>query len=178
MPAAGELQLSGDGASRYKEFEVTTRHLGGERKDITVSYVWSRGLADLNHYDQFFGNQRTPLVRANEYGPIATDVRHRLMVRGTLGLPGSWSMAPVLELRPGFPWSAVDEFQDFVGPRNRSGRLPMVQLARPGAGAAVAFPQVPLPRRHAGLQPVWTVGASRRPEQPDVARLRRGVQPD
>lgn len=127
VPAAGELRLSGDGASRYKEFEVTTRHLGGERKDITVSYVWSRGLADLNYYDQFFGNLRTPLVRANEYGPVATDVRHRLMVRGTLGLPGSWSMAPVLELRPGFPWSAVDEFQDFSGPRNRGGRLPMVK---------------------------------------------------
>jgi hypothetical protein len=126
-PAVGELQLSGDGASRYQEFEVTTRHLGGERKDITVSYVWSRGLADLNHYDQFFGNLRTPLVRANEYGPITTDTRQRLMVRGTLGLPGSWNMAPVLEIRPGFPWSAVDEFQDFVGPRNRSGRLPMVK---------------------------------------------------
>ena len=45
-------------------------------------------------------------------------------------------MAPVLELRSGFPWSAVDEFQDFVGVRNRAGRLPAVRtldftLARP-----------------------------------------------
>lgn len=127
VPAAGELQLAGDGTSRYDEVEVTTRHLGGERKDLTVSYVWSRGLADLNNYDQFFGNLRTPLVRDNEYGPIATDVRHRLMVRGSLGLPGTWSVAPVFEVRPGFPWSAVNEFQDFVGPRNRSGRLPKVR---------------------------------------------------
>lgn len=126
-PAAGALRLSGDGRSRYQEFEITTRHLGGERKDVTVSYVWSRGQADLNHYDQFFGNLRTPLVRANEYGPIATDARHRLMVRGTIGLPGFWNVAPVLEVRPGFPWSAVDEVQDFAGPRNRSGRLPMVK---------------------------------------------------
>jgi hypothetical protein len=41
-----------------------------------------------------------------------------------IGLPGQWDFAPVLELRSGFPWSAVDEFQDFVGPRSRSGRLP------------------------------------------------------
>ena len=42
----------------------------------------------------------------------------------------------MLELRSGFPWSAVNEFQDFVGPRNRAGRLPAVRtldfsLARP-----------------------------------------------
>ena len=57
-------------------------------------------------------------------------------MRGTIGLPGKWDFAPVLELRSGFPWSAVDEFQDFVGPRNRAGRLPAVRtldftLARP-----------------------------------------------
>jgi hypothetical protein len=33
----------------------------------------------------------------------------------------------VLEIRSGFPWSAVDEFQDFVGPRNAAGRLPVVR---------------------------------------------------
>jgi hypothetical protein len=42
----------------------------------------------------------------------------------------------VIELRSGFPWSAVDEFQDFVGERNRAGRLPPVRtfdfsLSRP-----------------------------------------------
>jgi hypothetical protein len=29
-------------------------------------------------------------------------------------------------VRSGFPWSAVDEYQDFVGERNRAGRLPVV----------------------------------------------------
>jgi hypothetical protein len=40
------------------------------------------------------------------------------------------------EWRSGFPWSAVNEFQDFVGERNTTGRLPKVStldftLARP-----------------------------------------------
>jgi hypothetical protein len=101
-----------------------------------LSYVWARGSADLNNYDEFYGNFRNPIIRANESNLIATDVRHRLLLRGTIGLPGSWDFAPVLELRSGFPWSAVNEFQDFVGPRSRSGRLPMVRtldfsLARP-----------------------------------------------
>jgi hypothetical protein len=135
-PGRGELRLSSTGASSYREFEATTRYLGGERRDMTVSYVSARGIADLNSYDQFFGNLRNPIVRANERNLIPTDVRHRLLVRGTVGLPGKWDFAPVLEVRSGFPWSAVNEFQDFVGPRNRAGRLPRVQtldfsLSRP-----------------------------------------------
>ena len=135
--AARELTLSSSaGLSRYKELEVTTRYLGGERRDVTLSYVWAKGTADLNSYDLFYGNLRTPIVRPNENNLIPTDVRHRLLLRGTLGLPGKWDFAPILELRSGFPWSAVDEFHDFVGPRNRAGRLPVVRtldftLARP-----------------------------------------------
>ena len=94
------------------------------------------GSADLNNYDQFYGNLRNPIIRPNEHNLIPTDVPHRLLVRGTIGLPGRWDFAPVLEVRSGFPWSAVDEFQDFVGARNRAGRLPRVRtfdfsLARP-----------------------------------------------
>ena len=135
--AARELTLSSSaGLSRYKELEATTRYLGGERRDVTVSYVWAKGTADLNSYDLFYGNLRTPIIRPNENNLIPTDVRHRLLVRGTVGLPGKWDFAPLLELRSGFPWSAVDEFHDFVGPRNRAGRLPVVRtldftLARP-----------------------------------------------
>jgi hypothetical protein len=132
----GELRLTSAGTSAYRELEATTRYLGGGRRDLTISYVWARGEADLNNYDQYFGNLRNPILRANDHSLIPTDVRHRLVVRGTLGLPGQWDFAPVLELRSGFPWSAVDEFQDFVGVRNRAGRLPPVRaldfsLARP-----------------------------------------------
>lgn len=135
-PAAGALRLASSGSSRYREVESTVRYLGGERRDLTMSYVWARGTADLNTYDDFYGNFRNPIVRANEHNLISTDVRHRLLLRGTIGLPGTWDFAPVLELRSGFPWSAVNEFQDFVGPRSRAGRLPAVRtldfsIARP-----------------------------------------------
>jgi hypothetical protein len=126
-PDAGTLRVSSHGTSRYTETEATTRYLGGERRDLTLSYVWARGTADLNNYDQFYGNLRNPIVRANENNLTPTDVRHRVLLRGTVGLPRQWDFAPVLELRSGFPWSAVDEYQDFVGPRNRAGRLPAVR---------------------------------------------------
>lgn len=135
-PEAGALRLASTGESRYREVESTIRYMGGPRRDLTLSYVWARGTADLNQYDEFYGNFRNPIIRPNERSLTGTDVRHRLLLRGTVGLPGQWDLAPVLELRSGFPWSAVDEFQDFVGPRNRSGRLPTVRtldfsLARP-----------------------------------------------
>ena len=126
-PSRGEILLSSTGASRYWELELTGRYLGGERRDITVSYVRSHGVADLNNYDQFYGNLRNPILRPNEHNLIPTDVPNRLIVRGMIGLPGKWDLAPVIEIRTGFPWSAVDEFQDFVGSRNRSGRLSAVR---------------------------------------------------
>lgn len=125
-PENGTLLLSSGGSSRYREFESTVRFMGGARRDLTLSYVLARGTTDLNNYDQFYGNFRNPIVRPNEHGPSTADVRHRLLLRGLVGLPGGWDLSPVLELRSGFPWSAVDEYQDFVGPRNRSGRLPAV----------------------------------------------------
>jgi hypothetical protein len=134
--AAHDILLSSTGISRYQEVEATTRYLGGERRDLTVSYVWARGTANLNNYDQFFGNLRNPIIRGDENNLTPTDVRHRVVVRGTIGLPAQLDFIPVLELRSGFPWSAVDEFQDFVGPRNQAGRLPFVHtldftLSRP-----------------------------------------------
>jgi hypothetical protein len=125
-PAAGTIRLSSSGTSRYWEAEATVRYLGGENRDVTVSYVRSQGTADLNNYDQFYGNLRNPILRANENNLIATDVPNRLIARGTFGLPGKWVFAPVVEVRSGFPFSAVDEFLDFVGPRSRAGRLPTV----------------------------------------------------
>jgi hypothetical protein len=132
------LALASSGTSKYWEVEATGRYLANERRDLTVSYVRAHGTSDLNEYDDFFGNFRNPIIRANANSLSGTDVPHRLIVRGALGLPGHWTFSPIWEWRTGFPWSAVDEYQDFVGERNRSGRLPNVStldfsLARPWA---------------------------------------------
>lgn len=154
--AAGRLRLSSTGRSRYREIETTTRYVARQR-DVTVSYVWARGTADLNNYDQFYGNLRHPIVRTNEFNLIPTDVRHRLLVRGTVGIPGRWELAPVFELRSGFPWSAVDEFFDFRGPRSRAGRLPTVHTL----DVAASRPwQVGKYRFRAGLKAYNVFGAA------------------
>jgi hypothetical protein len=122
----GVLTLASGGESRYWEIETTGRFLASEYRDLTVSYVRSKSTRDLNDYDQFYGNFRNPIIRDNANGLSPTDVPNRIIVRGSIGLPGKWVINPIYEWRTGFPWSAVNEFQDFVGPRNESGRLPNV----------------------------------------------------
>ena len=122
----GVLTLGSVGASEYWEVETTGRYLANQYRDLTVSYVHSHGTRNLNDYDQFFGNFRSPIIRPDEHSLSSTDVPNRVIVRGTIGLVGKWVLSPLYEWRSGFPWSAVDEFQDFVGPRNQSGRLPNV----------------------------------------------------
>src|SRR4029453_10212427 len=112
----GALLLSSTGASKYWELETTGRYLANDRHDVTVSYVRSHSTRDLNDYDEYFGNFRNPIIRANENSLSATDVPHRVIVRGSLGLPGTWVFSPLYEWRTGFPWSAVNDFQAFVGP--------------------------------------------------------------
>ena len=172
------LTLGSAGESKYWEVETTGRFLASEHRDLSVSYVRSEGTRDLNDYDQFFGNFRNPIIRANENSLSPTDVPNRLIVRGTIGLPGKWVFSPVYEWRTGFPWSAVNEFQDFVGARNRTGRLPTVStldftLARPWQFRRYRFT--------AGLK-VYNAfergQRARRPEQPRVTGLWDVLQPD
>jgi carboxypeptidase family protein len=125
-PTRGVLTLGSSGGSKYWEFETTGRFLANEHRDLSVSYVRSKSTRDLNDYDQFYGNFRNPIIRPNENSLSPTDVPNRLIVRGTLGVGGGWVFAPLYEWRTGFPFSAVNEYQDFVGERNRAGRLPKV----------------------------------------------------
>ncbi len=120
------LTLGSVGASEYWEVETTGRYLANQYRDLSVSYVHSSSRRNLNDYDQFFGNFRNPIIRPDEHSLSSTDVPNRVIVRGTIGLVRKWVLSPLYEWRSGFPWSAVDEFQDFVGPRNRSDRLPNV----------------------------------------------------
>ncbi len=72
---------------------------------------------------------------------------NRLLIRGLIGIGSKWDAAPVLELRSGFPWSAVDEFQDFVGPRSRADRLPAVTTFDIAVTRPFRFKKLHVPRR-------------------------------
>ena len=120
----GALLLSSSGKSRYTELQFILNYNRPKTVELTASYVFSRSRGDLNSADRFFGDYPSFVVRPNEYGPLPFDAPHRFLVSGNLYLPHDIQLAPVFEARSGFPFSVVNERLDFVGSRNRAGRLP------------------------------------------------------
>jgi len=119
------IVLSTTGESRYEETEVGVRYAVSTKAETTISYVHSRDRADLNSFDLYFGNNRDPLIRANQFGPAPVDVPHRLLIRGSYELPWELRFDPLIDLHTGFPYSTLTQDQaQYVGGRNEAGRYP------------------------------------------------------
>ena len=121
---AGALQLSSAARSRYTELQFILNYNKPGFADFTASYVISRSRGDLNTADRFLGDYPSYVVRPNEYAPLPFDVPQRFLLSGNFYAPHDIQIAPLLEIHSGFPFSAVNERLDFVGARNRTGRLP------------------------------------------------------
>jgi hypothetical protein len=118
------LLLLNSGRTRYRELQALTRFRFQEGRNIFLSYVRSQARGDLNDYNTHFGNLRHAVIRPNEYGRQPFDAPHRLLFWGDFGFPRSIVATPVVEWRSGFPFSLLNEQQDYVGPRNAGGRFP------------------------------------------------------
>ena len=117
------LELTSAGRSSYRETEATVRYDGEGDREVTVSYVRAHSEGDLNAFDTFFGNFRNPIVRSNSSSITNVDVPNRLVALGVLPFR-KWMVAPLVEVRSGFPYSVLDQEQNFVGIRNLGGRFP------------------------------------------------------
>lgn len=120
----GHLVLSNRGSSRYRELQIVTKYRWQENRDFHFAYVRSRAVGDLNDFNSFFGDLRAPVIEANERGRLSFDSPHRLLLWGDVGLPFRFTALPVVDWRSGFPFSTVDENQNYVGQRNGAGRYP------------------------------------------------------
>jgi len=118
------LLLGNSGSSRYREFQVTGRYKFRERDEFNASYVRSSSEGDLNDFNSYLGNFGNPIIRANERSRLSWDAPHRFLFWGQFQAGHGVTLAPVLDVRSGFPYSVIDEDRDFVGPRNRAGRFP------------------------------------------------------
>jgi hypothetical protein len=118
------LLLKNDGNARYREFQVAGRYRLQEKHQLFAAYVRSRAVGDTNDFNTYFGNVRNPVIRPNEFTLQPFDAPHRLLFWGDIGLPKQIIATPVVDWRTGFPFSLLDQEQDFVGGRNRGGRFP------------------------------------------------------
>jgi hypothetical protein len=123
-PTADALLLQNNGRSRYRELQAMARFRFQEGRNIFLSYVRSQARGNLNDFNTYFGNQKHAIIRPDEYGRQPFDAPHRLLFWGDFAVPFNLVLTPVVDWRSGFPFSIVNEEQDFVGPRNAGGRFP------------------------------------------------------
>ncbi len=113
----GILDLSNRGSDSYREFQVAARYQIA-RHVLNASYVRSRAFGDLNDFNQFFGNLALPVIQPDARGRLPFDAPNRFLFWGTLAGPWNLTLVPVYDLHTGFPYSAENEFREYVGPRN------------------------------------------------------------
>jgi hypothetical protein len=121
-----EIVLNGDGASRYRQFEVTARVTRAGADQLNLSYTRSRAEGSLNPFDTFVGNFAIPVVHSDEYATLPGDLPNRFLMWGHLNVP-FWSLQllPTVEYRNGFPYIAFNGLQDYVGtPNSDATRFP------------------------------------------------------
>ena len=109
------LLLTNNGGSRYHEFEATLRVRPRESTDLNVSYVHSLARGDLNSLTQVFVPFEQPVIRPNLFADLPSNVPDRLVAWGLFKIPWKITASPVLDWHTGFPYSAVDELQTYVG---------------------------------------------------------------
>jgi len=121
--AAGSvLLLSNGGRSFYREFQLTGQYKF-HRNTLNASYVRSKAFGDLNDFNQFFGNNAVAVIQPNERGRLPFDAPNRFLLWGQFEAPFGLTLVPVLDVHTGFPYSAINQAREFVGPRN-SQRFP------------------------------------------------------
>jgi hypothetical protein len=115
---AGVLGLFNTGKEKYSEAEATLRFHPVKESELNISYVWSRSRGDLNALGDLYIPFEQPVIRPNVYGVRPSDVPNRVVVWGKFRLPYSFILGPVLDVHTGFPYSKVDELQNYVGQPN------------------------------------------------------------
>lgn len=116
---SGSLSLSNRGSDIYQEFQVTgVYRIHGST--LNASYVHSRAFGDLNDFNQFFGNDPQPVIQPNQRGRLGFDAPNRVLAWGEIAAPWKLTVSPVLDIHTGFPYSTVNQYRQFVGPRDES----------------------------------------------------------
>ena len=116
---AAALVLNGNGASRYRQAEITAR-FGWSKSQLYLAYTRSRAEGDLNDFSNYLSNFPTPLLRPNVYASLPGDLPNRFLAWGHVTLPRKMQLLPTVEYRNGLPYSRYDVLGNYVGVPNSS----------------------------------------------------------
>jgi TonB dependent receptor-like, beta-barrel len=119
IESARTLSLSSRGSNLYKEFQVSGRYQI-HHSTINASYTRSKAYGDLNDFNQFFGNDPVAVIQPNQRGRLPFDAPDRFLAWAEIAAPWKLTFSPVVDVHTGFPYSTINQYREFVGPRNES----------------------------------------------------------
>ncbi len=118
------LALDNTGTSRSRSVETTIAWRNPKAgNEFYVSYVRAATQGNVNALDVIEGMTKQALIQPDGVGPLPADVPNRLLAWGVLHLPRDITVAPFVEVRNGFPYTAIADDWSRVGLPN-SYRLP------------------------------------------------------
>ena len=117
LESAGVLSLSSRGSNSYKEFQVMGRYQV-HHSTLNASYTRSKAYGDLNDFNQFFGNDPVAVIQPNQRGRLPFDAPNRFLAWAEIAAPWKLTFSPVLDVHTGFPYSTINQYREFVGPRS------------------------------------------------------------
>ena len=146
-PTSGLLLLSNLSKSQYHEFEATLRVRPSDHADFNISYVNSRASGDLNTMASVYVPYEEPVIRPNQFGTLPTSIPDRVVTWGRFRLPHKFTLTPLLDWHSGFPYSIVDDLQNYVGSPN-SRRFPAFVSLDVRITKDFRLPFIPWVRKH------------------------------
>jgi len=110
--------LTNTGSSRYHELETSLHFRFRQCNEVKASYVWSLARGDENSLSNVMIPFAAPVIRPDVYGISPSDIPHRVIAWGIFSAPWQITISPLVDIHSGFPYSAVDVAQEYVGGPN------------------------------------------------------------
>jgi len=115
---ASFMGLTNTGSSTYEEVEASVDYKFRVSDQIKASYIWSRARGDLNNLPNVMIPFAAPVFRPDVYGISSSDIPNRFVAWGIIALPWKITFSPLVDVHTGFPYSAIDVNQQYVGAPN------------------------------------------------------------
>jgi len=112
--------LNGSGNSRFRQVELTAAATAGKESQIFLSYVRSYSVGNLNEFSTYLANFPPAVILPDARTYLPGDTPNRFIAWGVLAFPRKFRLMPKVEYRSGFPWSPLNQAQQYVGIPNQS----------------------------------------------------------
>ena len=118
QPTEQSWELRGTGAARTRSVELIGKLSWYDEQQWVVSYVHTKARGNLNTFIDLGGTFLQPVIRLDVYADQPEVVPHRFITWGVFPLRYGLRFSPVVEWRNGFPYSALNELQEYAGVPN------------------------------------------------------------